>query len=185
MRIGRQKRGGMRMKMRVVRFFAIALFALGLSGAPVTFAQDATPTAAPSTVVVRTVLSQGEPASAPGHILQLVRFDIPAHTKLAVHTHPGTQSAFLQSGSLTYTVVENGTVAIKRAGAMTGTPVAAEILSPGQTTVFNAGDSWTETEGMVHFAENAGDEPVVILVASLFTDGAPASTIVNLATPAP
>ena len=36
---------------------------------------------------------------------------------------------------------------------------------------------------MVHFAENASDEPVVILVASLLVEGAPAATIVDEATP--
>ncbi len=171
------------MKMRLVRIIAIALFALGLMGAQGVLAEDATPVATPASGVVRTVLSQGEPASAPGLNLQLVRFDIPAHTKLPVHTHPGMQTAYLVSGVLQYTVVSGGPVTVVRAATSEGTPGATETVSAGQTAVLNAGDSWTETEGMVHYAENPGEEPVVILVASLFMDGAPASTIVNVATP--
>ena len=143
--------------------------------------QAATPAASPA--VVREVLSQGEPAAAPGQILQLVRFTIPAHLKLPVHTHPGMQTAWLESGALRYTVVTGGPAIIVRAGSSQGTPGPAETLSAGHSTTFLPGDSWTEPAGMVHFAENTGNEPVVILVASLLEKDAPPSTVVNFATP--
>jgi quercetin dioxygenase-like cupin family protein len=171
------------MSTRLTRWLAIVLIAAGMMGAPLASAQDSTGTPAAAPAVVREVLSQGEPAAAPGRVLQLVRFLIPAHAKLPVHTHPGMQTAWLESGVLQYTVVQGGPITITRAGAGEGTPGPIETLSAGQTTTFHAGDSWAEPEGMVHFAENASDEPVVILVASLLVEGAPAATIVNQATP--
>lgn len=160
---------------------AMAALAALMWALPLALAQDATPAATPA--VVREVLSQGEPATAPGQILQLVKFIIPAHMRLPVHTHPGMQTAWLQSGELQYTVVSGGPVSIIRAGAE-GTPGPPETLSAGQTTTFRPGDSWTEPAGMVHFAENTGDAPVVILVASLLTEGAPPASVVTIATPA-
>lgn len=171
------------MNRRVKCVLVLMLLAGGLFGASAANAQsgDATPTATPA--VAREVLSQGEPSAAPGQILQLVRFVIAPHAKLPVHTHPGMQTAWLESGELTYTVVKGGPVAVTRAGAGLGTPGPVETLADGQTTVFHPGDSWAEPQGMVHFAENAGDAPVVILVASLLVEGAPPSTVIQMATP--
>ena len=145
--------------------------------------QEGTPGAA-TPAVVREVLAEGEPAAAPGQSLDLVRATIAPHTTLPVHTHPGLQTAWLVSGELTYTVVEGGEARITRA-ASGGTPAATETLSPGETTVFHPGDAWVEQAGMVHFAENAGSEPVVILVASLLAADQPPSEIVDVATPMP
>ena len=143
-------------------------------------AQDAaTPTVAP---VVREVLGDGEPVAAPGQSLELVRFTIAPGTTLPAHTHPGMQVAWLEAGELEYTVI-TGEVPITRAGAAPGTPGPVEVLGEGQTTTFLPGDSWAEPEGVVHFGRNAGTEPVVILVASLFTTGAPPSNVVASATP--
>jgi quercetin dioxygenase-like cupin family protein len=162
---------------------ALTLMAGGVFGLSGVAAQSnpATPTPTPS--VVREVLSQGEPSSAPGQVLQLVRFVIAPHAKLPVHTHPGMQTAWLESGDLTYTIVKGGPITVNRAGDGNGTPGPVESLGEGQTTIFHPGDSWAEPKGMVHFAENAGDVPVVILVASLFPDGAPPSTVIQVATP--
>ena len=136
----------------------------------------------PTTVaVVREVLADGEPPSATGKSLQLVRFTIAPGTKLAVHTHPGMQVAWLEAGMLRYTVI-SGEVPITRAGSGLGTPGPAETLAAGQTTTFRPGDSWVEPEGVVHFGENIGSGPVVILVSALFTIGEPSSSLV--ATPA-
>ena len=143
-------------------------------------AQDAaTPTVAP---VVREVLGDGEPVAAPGQSLELVRFTIAPGTTLPAHTHPGMQVAWLEAGELEYTVI-TGEAPITRAGATPGTPGPNETLGEGQTTTFLPGDSWAEPEGVVHFGRNAGTEPVVILVASLFTTGAPPSNVVASATP--
>jgi quercetin dioxygenase-like cupin family protein len=162
---------------------AIFVAALCVFAASGTLAENAA-TPAAGGAVARDVLSQGEPAAAPGEILQLVRFIIPAHLKLPVHTHPGMQTAWLEAGALRYTVVSGGPVSIVRAGGEQGTPGPPETLTAGTSTILHPGDSWTEPEGMVHFAENIGDEPVVILVASLLEKDAPPSTVVQIATPA-
>jgi len=41
---------------------------------------------------------------------------IPAHTRLSLHHHPGTQVAYVRKGTLTYTV-ESGVVKIFRGAA--------------------------------------------------------------------
>lgn len=144
---------------------------------------EGTPAATPA-AVVREVIAEGEPAAAPGQSLDLVRFTIPPHITLPVHTHPGMQTAWLVSGELIYTVVEGGEVQITRA-ASGGTPAATEVLTPGNSTTFHPGDAWVEPAGMVHFAENAGDEPVIIIVASLLASDQPPAEVVEVATPMP
>lgn len=159
-----------------------AAVALGLiAGSGPVFAQDAT-TPTVTAAVVRDVLGGGLPAAAPGKTLQLVRFTIAPGTTLPVHTHPGTQVAWLESGTLRYTVVQ-GEVPVTRVGPADGSPGPAETLTSGMTTGMGPGDSWVEPEGVAHFAQNAGTEPVVILVASLFTVGEPPSHAVAAATP--
>ena len=52
-----------------------------------------------------TVLAQVEdPRGAPGRTLALSRVRIPARTALALHRHPGHQIAYIERGTLTYTV---------------------------------------------------------------------------------
>jgi quercetin dioxygenase-like cupin family protein len=164
------------------RAIALVLLVVTLAGALGIAAgaqSDATPAATPEApAVVREVINEGEPASAPGMTLQLVRYTIPGDIALPAHTHPGMQVNTIVSGTLTFTVVEGEAAIIRADGTM-------ETLSSGETTDLLPGDSLTEPEGMVHFGANMGEEPIVILTASLFmTDEAP-STIVDLATPAP
>lgn len=152
---------------------------VAMTGVTVAAQHEATPPATPAaSTVVREVINEGEPASAPGMTLQLVRYTIPGNIALPAHTHPGMQVNTIVSGTLTFTVVE-GEAAIIRADGTT------ETLSSGETTDLLPGDSLTEPEGMVHFGANTRDEPIVILTASLFaTDEAP-STVVGTATPRP
>jgi quercetin dioxygenase-like cupin family protein len=171
--------------VRVVRIVGLLLIVGGIAfgfGERLSGAQ-ATPEATPA-AVVRDVIAAGEPATAPGQSLDLVRFTIQPHTKLPVHTHPGMQTAWLVSGELIYTVVSDGEVEITRA-ATGGTPAATETLTPGNSTTFHPGDAWVEPAGMVHFAENAGDDPVIIIVASLLASDQPPSTVVDVDTPMP
>lgn len=147
-------------------------------------AGQATPTAAgtptgatpASGAVVREVLASSDPKEAPGEILSLVRYTIPAGAKLPVHKHPGDQMATVIGGTLTYHVVANGDVPITRAN---GTKQTAH---PGDTITFTVGDSWVEPEGMIHYAENLTDQPVVLLSSSLFAANEPPTELV--ATPA-
>ena len=170
-----------RARVRLVVVFAIVAFVLtGFGSAALGAQTDATPT--PAAGVVREVLSSGDPAGAPGDVLELVRYTIPAGTRLPAHTHPGMQVAQIVSGTLSYTVLE-GTVPVTRAGTGEVVPITADS---GEMTI-GPGDSFYEAEGVVHFGRNAGTEPVVILVASLFEIGMPPSHIIGtpVATPAP
>jgi quercetin dioxygenase-like cupin family protein len=146
---------------------------------PPGFTVESTPTATPAPVV-REVINEGDPAAAPGQVLQLVRYHIPPNTVLPVHIHPGMQVALVESGTLHYTVVE-GSMNYVRADGKSG------VLKAGEETDFHAGDSLVEAQGMVHFGENRTDEPVVLLVASLFEADMPPSSIVAtpVASPAP
>ena len=159
---------------------AIALLlTTGFAGAVEAAQSAATPSATPDApAVVREVINEGAPASAPGMALQLVRYTIPGNIALPAHTHPGMQVNVIESGTLTYTVVE-GEAHITRADG------TVETLSSGETTDLTAGDTLTEPEGMIHFGVNNQDEPIVILTASLFTAADPPSTIVETATPRP
>jgi quercetin dioxygenase-like cupin family protein len=116
--------------------------------------------------VVRAILAAGDPANADGQKLELVRYTIQPGTKLPAHHHPGMQLAFIESGTLTYTVIE-GTVTVT---GVDGTP---RTVGPGQTATVVSGEWLIESQEIVHFGENAGPEPVVILAASLLEAGQP------------
>ncbi len=169
-----------RTTVRVRVIIAIVAIVLGGYGSAALGAQmEATP--ATPTGVVREVLSSGDPAVAPGHALELVRYTIPAGTQLVAHTHPGMQVASIVSGTLSYTVI-SGQVPVTRAA--TGEVVA--VTSASGEVAIQPGDAFYEAEGVVHFGRNAGSEPVVILVSSLFTIGQPPSSPIDatpLATP--
>src|SRR3954463_10192464 len=112
-----------------------------------------------------------KPPGAPGRTLGLSRVTIPAHTALAPHHHPGYQIAFIQRGSLTYTV-RTGVVRIYR-GAADASPRRVRTLRAGDTARIRTGEWLVERQGDVHFGANRGRRPVVILLATLFTNGSP------------
>jgi len=165
--------------------FGLLLAAVPLAAVPLAATvagQASTPVATPASAtpaaggVVREVLASSDPAEAPGEVLSLVRYTIPAGAKLPVHKHPGDQMATVISGTLTYHVVANGDVPITRANG------TKETAHPGDTITFTVGDSWVEPEGMIHYAENLTDQPVVLLSSSLFAANEPPTELV--ATPA-
>ena len=148
--------------------FAIAMLA-GIAGLTVTTDR---PVAASTVVAVRDVLVEGSPEAANGQVLQMVRYDIPAGVTLAMHTHPGMQVAYIESGVLTYSVVSGGSIPVTRA-AHDGTPAATELLGPGETTELHPGDAVVEIDGVIHFGANLGAEPVIILAATLLDPNQP------------
>ena len=86
----------------LIGFFVAGALLIGIT--QFTIREDR-PVAASTVVAVRDVLVEGSPEAANGQVLQLVRYDIPAGITLAMHTHPGMQAAYIESGVLTYTVV--------------------------------------------------------------------------------
>jgi quercetin dioxygenase-like cupin family protein len=139
---------------------------------------QATPAMASSpapVLVTRSILVEATPVAAPDRSLQLVRYVIEPGAKLPAHTHPGTQIAWIESGELTYTVVD-GEIPVQR-GTADGVPDVTEVIVSGQTTVLKPGDAVVEHEDMVHFGENRGEVPVVILASTLLVAGEPPATI--------
>ena len=113
------------------------------------------------------------PPGAPGRTLGLSRVTIPAHTTLAPHRHPGDQIAYIERGTLTYTV-RTGVVRIYR-GPADASPRLVGTVRAGETGKVRAGEWVVERQGDVHFGANRGRRPVVILLATLFTTGSPPS----------
>jgi quercetin dioxygenase-like cupin family protein len=113
------------------------------------------------------------PRGAAGRTLGLSRVTIPARTALAPHRHPGYQIAYIERGTLTYTV-RTGVVRVYR-GAADATPQLVRTIRAGETGRVRAGQWVVERQGDVHFGANRGRRPVVILLATLFTTGSPAS----------
>ncbi|CAN5567495.1 hypothetical protein BH10ACT3_BH10ACT3_04070 [soil metagenome] len=134
---------------------------------PSSSASGSTDAATATTVEVRTEVLTDlvDPPGAEGRTLSLVRYTIAPGAKLAPHEHPGVQMAYIESGTLTYTVV-SGPATVQRAGAND------RVVAPGPTTIeLAAGDSVIEIDGMVHFGENRTAEPIVILASLLTEDG--------------
>ena len=119
----------------------------------------------------RQLINQGRPANAPGSTLQLVRVTIPPGGVIATHTHPGMQIIYIESGSISYTVVKGG-IKIHRAQA-DGTVGPTENVEAGETVLIEEGDTFIETKGMVHSVVNNSDVPAVILASSLFPTNQP------------
>ena len=166
-----------RVSRRVIALVMMTMLLLGMAGIATIQASEETPEN-PHAAVVREVLVAGYPNAAPGQVLELVRYTIPGNIALPIHIHPGMQAAFVESGTLHYTVVE-GSAAFTRADGETG------VLMSGEETDLKPGDSLVEAQGMIHFGENRGDEPIVLLVSSLFEADVPPSSLVGIATPAP
>jgi quercetin dioxygenase-like cupin family protein len=85
-----------------------------------------------------------------------------------MHRHPGMQLAWIESGTLTYTVVE-GDVTVHEADGGT------RSIEAGQTGTIGAGEWIAEDERIVHFGENRGSSVVVILASSLLEADQPAA----------
>ena len=133
--------------------------------------------------VAGAVLGRGRPAAVPQLELAVGQVTIAPGATIPPHEHPGTQVAVIVAGELAYTVL-SGEVALTRGDrpAVGGTPVAADAIVAGQTVVLRMGDSVVEQPGALHTARNAGTEPVVIILSTLFEPGAP-RTIFVAATP--
>lgn len=130
-------------------------------------------------------LGGGQPSVAPGYAMGLVRLTYDPGGTLNAHTHPGASILYVESGTLTYTLIE-GTATLTRASTGPATPgaaVAAEPVSPGDVEL-QPGDSLFEDADVIHTARNDGDEPAVVLIANLLTAGAPVTTFLE-GTPIP
>lgn len=159
-----------------VRVIAVFMLATALSAAAGAFAAGAHKGAAPP--ISRVALAQQPgPVGAPGRTLGLSRVKISPAARIALHHHPGTQLAYIQRGVLTYSV-RSGSVNVMR-GAADGSPKLIRRIGQGQTAKISAAEWIVEQPGTIHRARNDGRAPVVILLATLFTNGSPPSLPAN------
>jgi quercetin dioxygenase-like cupin family protein len=122
--------------------------------------------------VTREVLANGYPLQDQKQILELVRYTIAPRTKLPIHTHPGMQIERVEAGTLTYTVV-------KGEAKVTKAKRTELVVQAGQTIQLTIGDSLVESAGMVHYAENQTNSPVILLSASLFDANQPKAILTH------
>ncbi len=115
----------------------------------------------PNHHISREVLAFGYPQGIEGKILELVRYTIPSGIILPPHSHPGMQIERIELGVLTYTVIE-GTAKVIRANQHT------QLLQAGETIYLCSGDSLTEPAGMIHYAKNETNSPIILYSSSLF-----------------
>lgn len=90
------------------------------------------------------------------------------------HFHEGTQTAYIDAGTLTYSVIE-GEVPVM-SGSPEEDPELIREIKAGESAEIEPGQWVVEEETDVHMAENQGETPVESILTSLLDDGAPAST---------
>lgn len=113
-----------------------------------------------------------DPVGAKGRTLGLTRVLIPAKASLALHHHPGTQIAYIEAGTLTYTV-KKGATSVYRGDAEKRRLV--RTIRAGQTARISQGHWLVEQPSSVHRARNGGNGTIAIYLATLFPNGAPPS----------
>lgn len=124
----------------------------------------------PAADVARQAMGSVDPENAEGETLSMTRVTFPPHYRLASHTHPGTQMAFVEEGTLTYGVVRGGRVTIH------GPDGSTRRLGPGKETEIETGSWFVENPGLVHYGANDTSGEVVLQTTALFRTGAAPST---------
>jgi quercetin dioxygenase-like cupin family protein len=157
------------LSLRLRPLIALAAVALAGFAAGAVIAQTSAPTAK------RNALGQStEVRGAKGRTLGLSKVVIPAGAQLALHHHEGTQVAYIQRGTLTYTV-EEGSVDVRR-GPADGDNELVRKIGAGQTGKIRAGQWIVEQPSDIHRAANKGSSKIVIFLSTLLRTGAPPST---------
>lgn len=135
-----------------------------------------------ATNVSAQVLGNAAPEAATGQSLVLARIIFGPGGSIGPHTHPGTLVVSVESGTLGFTLAEEGEMPVMRA-APAGTPAAAEPVRSGQEVELAPGD-WFVEMGMVHTARSVGDEPAAVVLSGLIEAGQPLTRCVE-GTPTP
>lgn len=130
-----------------------------------------TPSADPMAGITSETLGSGVPSAAPGQSFELASVTFAPDATIPLHTNPGSQIVSVLSGELTLTAIQAGGQ-LMHASAAEGTPVPTP-LEPGASIVLHVGDGFFFPQGTVHLLHNAGTEPAVIMVATLFAADQP------------
>jgi hypothetical protein len=132
--------------------------------------------ATPAPTATRAMLAGVKnPVGAKGRTLGLSRVTIPTGVVLPLHHHEGTQVAYVQQGILLYSV-RSGSVRVMR-GLADQQPKLVRMIRAGQTGAIKAGQWLIEQPTTIHSAK--AKVRVVVLLASLLRNGAPAATPVK------
>lgn len=126
------------------------------------------------------VLSAG-PVHDGDQTLVLARVILDPGGSIGAHTHPGQLSVVVESGTLGFTLLDDGEMTITRA-ATADSEATPEPLTRDAQVALNPGDSFFEM-GMVHSAENLSDGQTTILLAGLIETGQPLTACVDAGSP--
>lgn len=126
----------------------------------------------PATVVREPLAVAKKPRGVEGRDLGLSRVTVMPDAELAAHHHPGTQVAYIERGTLTYTV-NTGSVTVMRGSA--DDPEVVRRIEAGETGRIRSGQWIVEQPNDHHQAANRGDIPVVIFTATLLKKDFPAA----------
>jgi quercetin dioxygenase-like cupin family protein len=154
---------------------AVALL-IGARGTP-GYAQSASPMAGmPSTDplagITSETLGSGVPSATPGQTFELARITFAPEATIPLHTNPGAQLVSVVSGELTLMATQPGGQ-LMRPETSSGTPAPPAAVEPGSSIVLHPGEGFFFPQGTVHLLHNAGTEPAVIMVATLFAADQP------------
>src|SRR5680860_925336 len=98
---------------------------------------DATP--APASDITTEVLGGGQPDATTGLALALVRITFAPGAVAPPHTHPGATVFSIESGELTFALLD-GVATVTPAGGTPDAPSEPEELTAGSEVVLTAGD---------------------------------------------
>ena len=162
------------------RLVLAALVAVGLlNGACGTIAHAqsvsplaGTPSTDPLAGITSETLGSGLPSTTPGQTFELARVTFAPEATIPLHTNPGAQLVSVLSGELTLMATQAGGQ-LMRPETSSGTPTPPAVVDPGVSVVLHPGDGFFFPQGTVHLLHNAGTEPTVIVVATLFAADQP------------
>src|SRR3954452_13849012 len=130
--------------------------------------------AAPPTATRLALAQSRHVRGAPDRTLGLSRVVIPAHARLPLHHHEGTQVSYIRKGTLNYTV-HSGSVKVKR-GLADEHPKLVRRVRAGHTVVLHPGEWLIEQPSDHHSAANRTNKQVIVYLATLLKTGAPPAT---------
>lgn len=116
-------------------------------------------------------LTSGLPDFAPGYRLSLTEAIVPPGAGFSPHRHPGMQLAYIESGTLQFTVFR-GRVKVFR-GHPGATQKLVRVLRAGHTGSIRTGEWIIETRSLWHRGANVGGKRVLILLATLLREDKP------------
>jgi quercetin dioxygenase-like cupin family protein len=155
----------------------VGVLMVGVVLAPRLAAQDASPTPAIAVAVlapgVTAEVLSGVPSDrASGQTVYTARFVFEPGAEIFPHSHPGTTSLTVYSGTFGWTLVE-GTAYVIRGAASGATEISETLTEPNTEVILNPGDNIYYEDDVVHTARGAGDEPAVVYGSLVLTTGQP------------